>query len=520
MRPLLLFLCFVCTLYSAEDKHPAPPAPTASGSLGSAVVIEPDQNTPIVSVPINKSVVLEHPAGVRRMSIANGDLVEAVAVSSTEILLNGKVAGETSLILWDPKGKRSNFDVHVLPDSRDIDAVRGELMREIGPSVSISVDGKTVFLRGTAKDAISAERAFKIASALGNVVNLLRVKVPAGSPQILLKVRFATVERTAAEQFGFNVFSMNQKGIANSSTNQFGNNPQLQAGSGSQSVAFNDLLNIFYFRPDLNIGAFIQALESKNVLQILAEPNLLTVSGEPANFLAGGEFPFPTIQGGAAGVGQITIQFKEFGIRLNFLPYVTPRGSILLKVSPEVSSLDYSNGLTVNGFAVPGLSTRRVQTEIELENQQSFVIAGLLDKQITEQLNKIPGLASIPLLGKLFQSKSLQKNDTELLIVVTPELVAPIPASAAAPNLNMPLPFGKDMPATLPRNPGPDVTGQPSPIQKIDTLPIEQLDSLPLPSSVGQGSSNGNMGPQAAPSVPIPSAPSGGQQGSGTVKQQ
>jgi pilus assembly protein CpaC len=402
-----------------------------------------------------------------------------------------------------------------LNDAKDLDLVRDELTREVGPGASITLEGKNVFLRGTVADPIAADRAANIASALGKVINLLRVTVPPGAPQILLKVRFATVSRSAAQQFGFNVFSQNQKGIGNATTAQFGQYPPL--ASPTTGLTFQDLLNIFYFRPDLNIGAFIQALETKNILQILAEPNLLTVSGEQASFLAGGEFPFPTIQGGASGVGQITVQFKEFGIRLNFLPVVTPRGSILLKVMPEVSSLDYSNGLTVNGFSVPGLSTRRVSTQIELNNEQSFVIAGLLDKEVTQQLNKIPGLASIPLLGKLFESKSLQKNDTELLVVVTPELVRPASAGSV-PTIKMPLPFTKEVPDQAPRTPGADITGQPAPIQRIDTVPIEQLKSSPLPQSTGQGSQDSTNGNQMQSLPPLQSGSPSAQPGSGIVK--
>jgi pilus assembly protein CpaC len=451
-----------CVAQDNASKH------SANGSPNSDSTVE---------VLLNKSVVLERPNGVRRISVSNPEIAEVVAVSATELLVNGKSAGETNLILWDPKGNRANFDVHVIGDSKTLDTVRNELAAEVGPSVSLTVDGKTVFLRGNVSDTVAGDRAVDIASALGHVVNLLRVTVPPSAPQIMLRVRFATVSRSAAEQLGFNVFSQNQKGIANATTAQFGQYPSLTSQSGA-ALSFSDLLNIFYFRPDLNIGAYIQALEAKNVLQVLAEPNLLTVSGEQASFLAGGEFPFPTIQGGASGVGQITVQFKEFGIRLSFLPTVTPRGSILLRVTPEVSSLDYSNGLTVNGFNVPGLASRRVQTEVELENQQSFVIAGLLDKQVTEQLNKVPGLANIPVLGKLFESKSFSRSDTELLVVVTPELVRPISAGGKIPGLQMPIPFGKDVPDTAPRTPGADITGSPAPIQRIDTVPIEELKSF------------------------------------------
>ncbi|MBV9157332.1 MAG: type II and III secretion system protein, partial [Acidobacteriaceae bacterium] len=186
---------------------------------------------------------------------------------------------------------------------------------------------------------------------------------------------------------------------------------------------------------------------------------------------------------GAAGLGQITISFKEFGVRLNFLPTITPRGTIHLLVTPEVSSLDYANGLTVSGFTIPGLDTRRVQTEIELENDQSFVIAGLLDNQVTESLNKIPGLGNIPLLGKLFQSRSLNKNNTELLVMVTPELVGPIPAGVKPPVVKMDAPFMTGTAAAPPQNPGPAVTSPLPPPVKRDSLPVEQMKSLNEPNN-------------------------------------
>src|SRR5581483_10600953 len=172
----------------------------------------------------------------------------------------------------------------------------------------------------------------------------------------------------------FNFFTAMQKGISNSTTGQFGQYPTYSLSPGQPpTIAFSDLLNLFYFNPSLNVGAFLQALEARGLTQILAEPNLLTASGHSASFLAGGEFPFPTLQGGAAGVGQITIQFKEFGIKLNFLPTITPQGLIHMVVTPEVSSLDYANGLTISGFTIPGLDTRRVTTEVDLEDRQSFV---------------------------------------------------------------------------------------------------------------------------------------------------
>ncbi|MBV9227399.1 MAG: pilus assembly protein N-terminal domain-containing protein [Acidobacteriaceae bacterium] len=455
-------------------------------------------------VTVSKSVVLDHNTQIKRISISNGDIAEAVAVSSKEVLLNGKSQGDTTLMLWDAAGTRSAYEVHVLPNEAQIEAVKAELSKEVGTAASLTVEGKNVFLRGTVSDEIIADRALSIASTLGKVVNLLRVSVGPGDPQILLKVRFANISRSATQQLGFNLFTGDQKGVSNVTTGQFGNNPTGVTSSQGSQVNFTDLLNIFYFRPDLNIAAVIKALEAKSILEILAEPNLLTVSGRPASFLAGGEYPFPTIQGGAAGVGQVTVQFKEFGIRLGFLPSITPRGTIRMTVTPEVSSLDYANALVVNGSTIPGLATRRVQTEVELENGQSFVIAGLLNNQTQEQLNKIPGLANIPLLGKLFESRSLSKSNTELLVMVTPELVRPIPAGVAGPEIQKPLPFLKDSSPAAPRTPGAAVTGPVSPLVKVDSLPIEVIKNAEQPANIGTGAPQNANPPLQAPPISSP----------------
>jgi len=453
-----------------------------------------------VSVSVNGSTVLDHSVGIRRISIANADIAEAVAVSTNEIVINGKTVGDTSLIVWDLKGVRSMLDVHVVANTSKIDTVRAELLKEAGADVTIDSQDGTVFLNGTVSNETSAGRAFNIASTLGKVVNLLRVTTPASEPQILLKVRFADVDRAAANQLGFNLFTMDAlKGIGTSTTGTFGQSPTFTLSQSQLNWNLSSLLNIFYYRPDINLGAVLQDLASRNVLQVLAEPNLLTLSGKPASFLAGGEFPFPTIQGGASGVGQITIQFKEFGVKLNFLPIVTPRGTIRLTVIPEVSSLDYANGLSISGYTVPGLSTRRVQTEIELENGQSFVIAGLLNSQVTEQLARMPGLANIPLFGKLFQSRTTNKTSTELLVMVTPELVSPIPVGTKVPEIAFPKQFLKDGAQSAPQNPvSTGVGGTPVPYKR-DVVPIEDLSTPPQANAVSA--------PAPLPAVPMSGLP-------------
>jgi pilus assembly protein CpaC len=463
----------------------------------------PDSSSDL-RITVDKSAIVQHAITIRRVSMANSEIAEAVAVSATEVLINGKAPGETSLILWDSKGYRTRFEVHVVSNDAKVEAVRRELKEELADQeVKLTLENGNVFLRGTVKDVNTADRAASIAGTLGKVVNLLRVLVPGAEPQILLKVRFANVERAATSQLGINLFSTGAlNSIGSVRTGQFGQAPVFDFTKQPSTVTFTDLLNIFYLNPDLNFGAILQALEAKQLLQILAEPNLLTVSGRPASFLAGGEFPFPTLQGGAAGVGQITIQFKEFGIRLNFLPSITPRGTIRMVVTPEVSSLDYANGLTVSGFTIPGLDTRRVETEIELENGQSFVIAGLLDNQVTQSLSKIPGLGDIPLLGKLFQSRNLSKNNTELLVMVTPELVKPIPVGTRPPEIKMDKPFLKGTAAAPPKTPGPEVTGPLPPLPKSDSLPVEQLKSL-----TSSDNSAGSSSPNPTPNVGIPSIP-------------
>ena len=483
--------------------------------LFSSLLIAADSGASIdISVEVNCSSILDRPAGVKRISIANGEIAEAVATSTTEIIINGKAPGDTTLIVWDQNGNRSILAVHVLPTSSKIDLVRDEIMREAGQQVSLTAQDGLFFLNGTAKDLTSADRALAIASSLGKVVNLLRVSTPSSEPQILLKVRFADIDRSASSQFGVNLFGTDAtKGQGGTSTSQFGGQPTVSGlDSSSLSATFSNLLNLFYVRPDLNLGVFLQDLAAKNLLQMLAEPNLLTVSGKSASFLAGGEFPFPTLQGGGSGVGQVTIQFRDFGIKLNFTPTVTPRGTIRLKVNPEVSSLDYANGLSVSGFTVPGLTTRRVDTEVELKDGQSFVIAGLLNNQITEQLSKMPGFSNIPLLGKLFQSRSITKSNSELLILVTPEIVVPTGYGEKTPDVAMAKPFMEGTSTKAPQQPHDADADKTSNSWRRESLPIEDMRASKIlaPGSPAPSGPAPSVDNAAAAVSPVGSAPSVG----------
>jgi len=456
-----------------------------------------------------------------RVAIGQGDLAEVHATSPTEVMVQGKTVGETSLIIWDTHGGRQFFNVTVRASATvlhdNLDAIRRELKAELpGDSLRVSSENGSIFLRGTVKDLISSDRAVKIASTGGKVVNLLSVSVPASDPQILLKVRFISVDRSKESQFGFNLFAT---GFGNTiggistgtitSTVPSGSTGATVSGGISQT-------NIAAFYPGLNIGASIQALLTNTGSQVLAEPNLLASNGKQASFLAGGEYPYPMVQGGSGGAGAaISIMFKEYGVRLNFIPTITPRGTIRLQVAPEVSALDFGNAVEISGFEVPALTTRKVKTEIELADGQSFVIGGLLDNTESETFAKIPFLGDIPILGKFFQSMQKTKANTELIVIVTPEIVAPIPAGGPLPELKFPAKF-------LPPNSGipmntPDAkTAANTPAPAPPTMPVEKLvDSLkpeaPLSeggggTAFGAGSSGSTTTAAPAP-APAPATP-------------
>ena len=394
---------------------------------------------------VGRSLVISSPSKIKRVSLADPTIAEAIVVSPFQVLLNGKAPGGVSLLLWDEADQSQAFEVSV-----DIDILGlSQKIHEVFPSEPVQVETSRdiVILSGRVSSAAVADKILEVVKAAAPKVTSL-MEVPATpTGEILLEVKFADVNRTVESQLGINILSLpGAKNIGTISTQQF-SPPQLvspSTGSGSSgatsALGLSNLLNIFIFRPDINLAATIQALEENNVLQILAEPNLMTESGKEASFLAGGEFPFPILQGTTgSGFAGITIQFKEFGVRLNFTPTLTADGMIHLKVKPEVSSLDFTNALTIQGFLIPALTTNRAESEVQLRDGQSFAIAGLLDNRVTDQFNKIPWIGDVPILGKLFQSRSSTRTKNELLIVVTPRIVHPL--DVAPPTPAMPKPF-------------------------------------------------------------------------------
>jgi pilus assembly protein CpaC len=477
-----------------------------------------------LAMTVGKSLVVNSAAPIERVSVGFGEIAEANPVGPKEVLINAKAPGETSLIIWQQGGNKLFFDIVVRPNltavNARVESTRREIQRELSAQdIDLKMENDTVLLRGTVRDLTSAERAVAIAGTLGKVVNLLYTDVPKEDSQILLKVQFASVDRSISTELGLNLIST---GAANTigrvTTGQFGSATISSVQPGAPTnVSLADALNLFMFRPDLNLMATIRALQARNLAEVLAEPNVLAINGKQASFLAGGEFPYPILQGGGGGLGTVTVAFREFGVRINFLPLLTPRGTIRLEVMPEVSALDFAAGLTIQGFTVPGLTTRRVHTEIELNSGQSFAIGGLLDRRLTETIDKVPGLANIPLLGRLFQSKALQKQNNELLVIVTPELVRPIPAGQPKPTLDMPVALlGPDH---QPRTPGMDSTGPVPVTPPTPSMPVEKLvQSLQAQEKmmllqntivgVGPQPMGSPFGTQAAPAAqPQPAAP-------------
>ncbi len=298
--------------------------------------------------------------------------------------------------------------------------------------ISVTPSRAAIVLSGHVTTEDVAKRAGELAAAYSkNVVNVLTFG-PVGAQEVLLEVKFAEVNRSALTQLGANIFSTGAANVVGTSTTgQYGGfstqaitQTQGQNPPFSTTQTISNVLNLFLFQPNIHLGAVIEALQTKNLLQILAEPNLIAVNGKKASFLAGGQFPFPIVQPGA-GFTAVTISFKEFGVRLEFTPVIMPNGNIHLTVAPEVSTLDFADALTISGFTVPALSTRKAETEFELRDGQSFVIAGLIDNRVTDIWNKVPGLGDIPILGAFFKSKSIQKSNSELIVLCTVHRISP-----------------------------------------------------------------------------------------------
>lgn len=442
---------------ASEPQVPAMPAaaiPAQPPQAGTTQSSQQQQEPQVLHLLVGRSLIITSPTRIKRVSLADPSIADVDVVTPFQVVVNGKAPGGVSLILWDEAGQSQSFEVSV-----DIDVLGlAQKIHEVFPSepVQIETSGDMVMLSGKISSAAVADKILEVVkNSVPKVTSLMEVP-SAPQAEVMLQVRFAEVNRQAIQQLGANFLRTFTSNMPMSvGTQQFAP-PQLgslttttttgttttTSTSGQNTFLLSDLLNIFIYRPDINLAATIKALEENNLLQILAEPDLITQSGKEASFLAGGQFPYPVVQSVASGTsGAITIQFKDYGIRLNFTPTVMADGLIHLKVAPEVSSLDYANAVTLQGFTIPALQTNRVESDMDLTDGQSFAIAGLLDNRVIKQFQKIPGIGDIPILGKLFQSWSLNKSDNELLIVVTPRIIHPLSPSEVPQGPSFPVPF-------------------------------------------------------------------------------
>ena len=396
----------------------APPAVSRDGVMAAAPTS--------VQLLVGRSTIVDIGASIARVSLTVPDIADAMVTAPTQLLIHGKQPGTISMFVWDRMGAIKTYEVVV---RRDLSAL-AEHVRQLFPGEPITVagSGKDVVISGTVSSKYVIDKAADVAAGYvekkENVVNLLKQAEGVASNQVMLKVRFAEVSRNALQEVGASLFSDgNNNMFGRTTTGQFAapyfdkNQPSAALGD---TLVFSDYLNLFLFDAKNKIGAVVKALQGRGVFQSLAEPNLIALNGKEASFLAGGEFPYPVPQG---QFGSFTIQFKEYGVRLTFTPTVLGGELINLKIRPEVSSLDFNNAVVIEGFRIPALTSRRAETEVELQDGQTFAIAGLLNNTALSSMRKVPGLGDIPVLGYLFRSRAYQKDQTELVVMVTPTIV-------------------------------------------------------------------------------------------------
>ena len=370
-----------------------------------------------VSLIVGRSTVLATDFNVIRIAVTNPAVADATVVAPREILVDGKGPGTVSLIIWGD-GRRVQYEVLVEPGVSPLQ----QQLQTFFPNehIQVSFSDEAIVLSGMVSNHTVMLKAAEIAQATSSklrVMNLLQL--PAGSErqQVMLQVRFAEVSRRAFQELGASLLAARSTFTARSTTQQFAA-PSLD----QETLVFSDLLNLFFLNRAEGIGVVVKALQSKGFFQSLAEPNLIAYNGQEASFLAGGEFPIPVVQG---ATGAVAVVFKEFGIRLSFRPTIA--GDVIrLRVRPEVSSLDFAHGISLAGYRIPGLTTRRAETDVELRDGQSFAIAGLLDNMSQDDSAGVPILGRLPIIGSLFKSKAERKEQTELMVIVTPRLVRPL----------------------------------------------------------------------------------------------
>jgi pilus assembly protein CpaC len=430
-RPVFILLTALTSLY---------PVAGAAGQAGANAIEHPR-----IAVTTGRSTVLQTAFDVTRIAVTNPAIADAIVVQPREVLIDGKAPGTISLIIWGSSGARTQYDIVV---EQPVSALEQQLHQLFpGEAIQVAVNTDAIVLSGRVSSTAVMLRAAEIARAAApkaNVLNMLQVPGAADSQQVMLQVRFAEVNRRAIMEAGVSLFTGvdGYKNVVGRSTTQQFPAPDFDNQEG---LVFSDFLNLFLFNTKYNVGALFKLLKQTGYFQSLAEPNLIAYNGQEASFLAGGEFPVPIVQGTS---GAVSIEYKEFGVRLNFRPTIA--GDLIrLRVRPEVSSLDFNNGILLEGFRVPALTARRAETEVELRDGQSFAIAGLIDNESQSDNAAVPILSQLPIIGHLFKSKAERQEKTELLVIVTPRLVRPLNPDEVPPLPTMPGRFLPDEAADI-----------------------------------------------------------------------
>lgn len=446
----LLSLSLCCGVATGWTKPPQEPRPGASQNAAGATSPAPTAAVPgalienaqsaetELHVLLGHTLVIRTAQAMKRVYVGDPTVVQTFSPSKRELVVTAVAPGRSGLVVWDDAGRASLFSV-----SADVDgAASQQALRAMFPQSNISAEGREgrLYLSGAVPSDAVSQAAAKLAGEYArDVVNTIQI-VPEHGRQVKLKLRIVEVDRARAEQFGINFLTAGGRTASNVSTQQFSTTVDTSGIPQGQGVSVSDPLNIFLYNYKLNFGMTVKDLESKQILQVLAEPTLTTISGVPARFLSGGEVPVPVVQGGTGNSTALTIVYKPYGVKVDFLPVVNADGTIHLKVSPEVSALDYTNAVTLSGTTVPALSTRRAETEVEIRDGQSFIVSGLLDHRTTDDLASTPGIAKIPILGQLFRSKNLNHSVVELAVLVTATVVDPIahPETTQEPEMVVP----------------------------------------------------------------------------------
>ena len=471
----MLVSAMLCGVSHAQTPAamPGATAPAATSVTAVHLTALPDATATLTSsaefasqslhVLVGRSIFIKTSSRLKRVYVGNPLVVDSFTSSPSQIVVTAKTAGVSSLILWDEAGESTTYFV-----SSDLDVLN--LQKEIQealPNDNIKVEAQQdrISLSGIVLSDASSGAAAKLAGLYAkDVVNSLVVR-QAHIGQVKLKVQIIEIDRSKLDEFGINLFSQGKTSGA-VQTGQFPSVTTTTSATSSSTatapvLGITSPLNLLLYNSGLNIGLTLQDLQDKQIAQILAEPTITTLSGQKASFLSGGEFPFPVVQGSSGGLTSITIQFRPYGVKLDFTPIVNDDGTIQLKVAPEVSALDYTNAVTISGYTIPAISTRRAETQVELRDGQSFAISGLLDHRTTDILSKMPGIGDVPILGQLFRSKNINHSTVELIVVVTPSLVDPLTDTTSPSLPKFPVPMldpaqfdkktGKQKPATQPQ---------------------------------------------------------------------